>query len=267
MEVIMNALSLVIVFLCLQLPVQAMDIKAPHVRSLQSICLEKVVYNEEYYPIETLTRLPPLLNLRAYKTRQLALHLKNTQAGSIFRWDTIFQLIQEGADVNAITLGHNNGTDKVSLLFLAVIKENPLYVEKLLRAGANPNIAYRNKISNCLNLHILPLAIRNNTIDLLKIMHLLLDAGADPNKPGFDRKTPLHEAARWGNIKATLLLLRYGAHPLMKDARDNTSLDYAQAEYHSTHYLKSRRKEFKQCIMALQQALLSAQFNDTLIIQ
>lgn len=56
----------------------------------------------------------------------------------------------------------------------------------------------------------------------------LLEAGAKPNIPSFDKKTcPIHNAVRNGNAQMVSLLLQYGARVDVIDADGKLPLDYA----------------------------------------
>ena len=58
----------------------------------------------------------------------------------------------------------------------------------------------------------------------------LLDAGADPNRPGADGQTPLMIVARGTNVAAAKLLLDKGANPNAKESqRGQTALMWAAA--------------------------------------
>ena len=56
----------------------------------------------------------------------------------------------------------------------------------------------------------------------------LIKAGAVVNHcGGVNRSTPLHEAARHGNLEVAAALLELGANPLARDKRSLTPLDRA----------------------------------------
>lgn len=57
--------------------------------------------------------------------------------------------------------------------------------------------------------------------------HLLLEAGADPNKVEFDGWSALHWIAANGHTKMCGLLLRHGANPHAKDGREVEPVDWA----------------------------------------
>jgi ankyrin repeat protein len=57
--------------------------------------------------------------------------------------------------------------------------------------------------------------------DVLKILELLLRAGADPNQRGLNDYTPLHMAVAEGNPGAVHLLLAHGADPALRTRIDD----------------------------------------------
>ncbi len=59
---------------------------------------------------------------------------------------------------------------------------------------------------------------------------ILLVAGADPNARGFGEETPLHAAARWGDLGSIAALLRHGARIDAGDGKRRTPL------FHAAHY-------------------------------
>lgn len=61
----------------------------------------------------------------------------------------------------------------------------------------------------------------------VNVMKVLLDAGADPDKPDFNLIAPLHTAVFWGNKEVVSILLRHGASPSLKGAHDESPLDWA----------------------------------------
>lgn len=45
------------------------------------------------------------------------------------------------------------------------------------------------------------------------LVELLLRNGSDPNLVLYNERTPLHESARWGELKVAKVLIKYGANP------------------------------------------------------
>jgi ankyrin repeat protein len=62
-------------------------------------------------------------------------------------------------------------------------------------------------------------------------VELLLAAGGDPNVAATDGRTPLHEAASFGNVEAARALIRAGADPNAPDGAGLRPLDVAR-RYH-----------------------------------
>jgi ankyrin repeat protein len=70
-----------------------------------------------------------------------------------------------------------------------------------------------------------------------EIAHLLLEAGADPNKEsaGESEGTPLCAAASWGHAEVVRLLLLYGADPNLIERTEEapmTALTWARRNHH-----------------------------------
>ncbi len=73
-----------------------------------------------------------------------------------------------------------------------------------------------------------PLLLATKNGDL-PMVGLLLEHGADPDRPDFADTTPLHVAAKQGLLDIAALLLDHGASVNPEDKRGNTPLAYAQA--------------------------------------
>ena len=68
--------------------------------------------------------------------------------------------------------------------------------------------------------------------DLPRVARLLIERGADPNKPDMDGSTPLHDALLRRKIKVALALIKHGASVEVKDYYGRTALDIASEEQH-----------------------------------
>ena len=66
----------------------------------------------------------------------------------------------------------------------------------------------------------------------------LIKAGADVSARDEDRKTPLHKAAVFDNLKGAILLIEADANLMKKDNSGKTPLDYARSTM-MTKLLKS----------------------------
>jgi ankyrin repeat protein len=113
-----------------------------------------------------------------------------------------------------------DGSDSAPLL-VAASKGDLALVNRLLKAGANPNV--RNKLNTT---PLLEAAFHSNT----EIIKALIEAGADPNLAGPDGQTALMLITRGDNIAAAKLLLDKGANPRATESqRDQTALMWAAA--------------------------------------
>lgn len=87
----------------------------------------------------------------------------------------------------------------------------------LLNAGANPNATFKDGYPRNFMVSAIHFASREDCVDGIR---LLLDSGSDPNLRATEwDQTPLHVAAYFGNIKVVRLLLSAGANPRVKDSK------------------------------------------------
>ncbi|KAJ5125034.1 uncharacterized protein N7515_008859 [Penicillium bovifimosum] len=116
---------------------------------------------------------------------------------------------------NGLTLTRGSLVANLSSLF------NPLAAAVLLSAGADPNlrgargipslgrVIHGTKLESNLLFYCLAPHVQQR---VLKI-RFLLDGGVDPNGPTDEWGTPLHLAARLGNVEIAQMLLEAGADP------------------------------------------------------
>jgi peptidoglycan/LPS O-acetylase OafA/YrhL len=69
------------------------------------------------------------------------------------------------------------------------------------------------------------------------VMQCLLDAGADPNAPGGDGRTPLHAAAFAGHLPIVQRLLDAGADPTKRGPDGGSPLDSTKADAGTTAFI------------------------------
>ena len=110
----------------------------------------------------------------------------------------------------------------------AVRKGKVEEVERLLEAGADPNVRDQDKWSP------LQWATRFENIPIIR---LLLNAGADPNIQDGNGLTPLHWAGIHGYEDVARLLLDAGADPDVKDRSGETPLQIARY-YNNSNIVK-----------------------------
>jgi ankyrin repeat protein len=107
-------------------------------------------------------------------------------------------------------------------LHLAAFFGQPAAVERLLDAGANPEVLSTNSLRNT----ALHAATAGNHSD---IALLLIERGAQVTVADAGGHTPLHIAAENGLVDVVRALLARGADPLAVDAEDKTPLARAAA--------------------------------------
>ncbi len=127
--------------------------------------------------------------------------------------DTVALLLDYGADPNK-----PGKRDIVPLLFV-ILRNEKACAALLLAHGANPNAMLRD---NRITLLGMAAASRRNDI-----ARMLLEHGAYVNVPNYQGNTPLHFAARRGNLAGVQLLLEAGANPCARNDEGNTPLDIA----------------------------------------
>lgn len=121
--------------------------------------------------------------------------------------DVVQMLVQHGADVN---------TQPSALLRIAMNGDRDL-VQILLTAGADVDVLESGGTP-------LQQACYNGHVDVAEI---LIQHGADPNKPGWRGQTPLMMATLNGKPEAVRLLLEQGADPDLKDSQYGWTALYA----------------------------------------
>ncbi|XP_047530472.1 serine/threonine-protein phosphatase 6 regulatory ankyrin repeat subunit B [Vanessa atalanta] len=123
-------------------------------------------------------------------------------------------LLQKGESVDVTT------NDNYTALHIAVESCKPAVVETLLGYGADVHIRGGKQRET-------PLHIAARIPDGDKCALMLLKSGAGPNKATEDGMTPVHVAAKYGNLTTLVLLLEDGGDPLRKTKSGETPLHMA----------------------------------------
>ncbi|MCA9165794.1 MAG: ankyrin repeat domain-containing protein, partial [Planctomycetales bacterium] len=145
--------------------------------------------------------------------------------------DGVDAAIAAGADIHKrFTTGQ--GTYLETAVKHAVWCKSEAIVEKLLRAGADPNVSGPEPILASLTLHA------GTTIIDIRIINLLLNAGAEIDARQTDKalnpfapggRTALAVASSLGTLNGVRLLLKSGASTAIRDDAGKTALELATA--------------------------------------
>ncbi|XP_060528049.1 serine/threonine-protein phosphatase 6 regulatory ankyrin repeat subunit A isoform X3 [Cylas formicarius] len=147
-------------------------------------------------------------------------------------------LLQKGEKVDVTT------NENYTALHIAVESCKPLVVETLLGFGADVHIRGGKLKETALH-------IAARVKDGEKCALMLLKSGAGPNLATHDGNTPVHVAAKYGNLQTLLLLLADGGDPVYKNKKGETPLHLASRNCkpdvvnHLINYVKEHKGEDK----------------------
>ena len=130
--------------------------------------------------------------------------------------ETVQSIVSLGADVNT-TNNHS-----ITALMIACMKGNIDAVDVLLHAGADPNIADTDVET------LIHYAVQEDCSK--EILQATIDHGADVNSTNMYGETALLIACKKGNIDAIHVLLNAGADPNIANAKDETCIHHAIVE-------------------------------------
>ena len=126
---------------------------------------------------------------------QLMLHIKERDAAAF----------EKGLrSMKPALLNHAGGTEKLPLLLVAALHDEPECAQLLLSMGSDPDA------TDPIGSTAVFFAARNNCESVL---HVLLDSGADPNRARLSGASPVYIAAQNGSERALQMLLAAGADP------------------------------------------------------
>jgi ankyrin repeat protein len=139
--------------------------------------------------------------------------------------DAVTDLLKAGADPNAL-----DEPNDCSPLCFAMMNDHVEVMQVLLENGADPNVL----VHGCSVLTYVSGVIGELgwAKDVSKVVELLLKHKADPNLPDDDGTTPLHEAARLGDIETAIRLLEFNAKIDAQDKNGRTPLHKAAISGH-----------------------------------
>ncbi|KAI4461684.1 no mechanoreceptor potential c isoform d-related [Holotrichia oblita] len=145
-------------------------------------------------------------------------------------------LIQKGEKVDITT------NENFTALHIAVESCKPAVVETLLGYGADVHVR-GGKLKET------PLHIAARVKDGERCALMLLKSGAGPNLTTEEGQTPVHVAARYGNLQTLLLLLEDGGDPQYQNKHGETALHLAckgcrpDVVQHLINYVKQNKGE------------------------
>ncbi len=115
------------------------------------------------------------------------------------------ELLSLGANPDFI----NTKTDRFPLLYAVIMKnkERELFIDALLKGGANPNLKTEKSKTALITL----IDNGDDSIGIKDAIKILIDAGADPNLGDSDGLPPLFYAADLFNVEAVKALIDNGA--------------------------------------------------------
>ena len=146
----------------------------------------------------------------------------------------LIQRLDAGADPSA------EGWFGLTPLMGAILEGRRENVKILLERGAKPNRA-KGKMSH------LSQCMEHQRWD---IMEDLLQAGADPNLPGFLNRSAFEEACESGHLEAAILMLKHGADVRSVD-RAGEEILFGVVAMAVAENKKAKREEYVQIIHAL----------------
>jgi ankyrin repeat protein len=163
--------------------------------------------------VENVLKELPGVNIPVFYGTDTPLHLAAERNPNP---EVVALLLDRGADIHA-----RNSTGCYMPLHLAVQHNpNPEVVALLLDRGADIH-------AQTLGLTTLHWAVGGVVNPKLEVVALLLDWGADVHAKNDESETPLHEAARDGNVEEAVLLLDHGADIHAEDVWGRTPLHEA----------------------------------------
>ncbi|KAI3387547.1 hypothetical protein SNEBB_006262 [Seison nebaliae] len=153
-----------------------------------------------------------------FMKRGIALHMPNKDgavclhaAAKYGHYTIVRALLHKGANIDSRT------KDDLTPLHLAVENDNVEVVQLLLGSGAKVQI-------QCGSAKESPLHSAAKQCGSLKSAEMLLKSGANPNMRKVNGETPLHVAARYGNVHLIRLLLMDRANAFLQSESGDTPL-------------------------------------------
>ncbi|PAA54585.1 hypothetical protein BOX15_Mlig005281g1, partial [Macrostomum lignano] len=157
----------------------------------------------------------------AFLRRGVPLHMPNKSGGVCLHAaaksghaSVVRSLLEKGANVNAVT------KDRLTALHEAVARGHPAVVETLLGFGAQVDVKGGEDEDT-------PLHLAARTSGGERCAEMLLKSGANVNKANRLGQTPLHTAAKGGNVDMLLALLAEAGDPTRVCQQGNSPLHLA----------------------------------------
>lgn len=199
-----------------------------YIENGDGLAIDNLLHNNPSLAIQKTSHdISPLLLACYYKKHQLVkLILKHLVEVDIFEAaaadliENMNQLLNE----DPYLLNHYS-PHGFTPLGMATHFGNEDIVRFLLRKGADPNLASKNGYS------VYPLYVATD-LNFEGISKMLVEAGAEVNVIQASQMTPLHAAAKNGNIEMLILLLEKGALVDIKNDQGKTASDLAFEKGH-----------------------------------
>ncbi len=170
-----------------------------------------ILSNAAELEVKETNELDRLENFVLSFNKQLHINKQLFNAISKGSLDDVKKSLENGASLTSINLLKEYNTPLFAAIYAPITVNKILIIELLLKKGANPNdsdVKGKTPLSAALTLNEI---VREESNQIPAIVKLLLDFGADVNKPSGDGYTPIMEARNRSTPDLINLLIKNGA--------------------------------------------------------